>query len=117
VVLEATGAAFEIARIRKPTSLVVVANAAEVRAISHGRVKSDRFDARTLARLLRAGMLESVRIERNPRLTDARSVRPASSIQFSSGRRFEHESLRAAQWRPSARLLCAGRPRAVERRG
>jgi hypothetical protein len=31
-----------------------------VRAISHAKVKSDRFDARTLARLLHAGMLESV---------------------------------------------------------
>lgn len=39
---------------------VVVVNAAEVRAISHARVKSDRFDARTLARLLDAGMLTSV---------------------------------------------------------
>lgn len=61
VVLEATGPAFEIARILKPhVARVVVANAAEVRAISHARVKSDRFDARTLARLLHAGMLESV---------------------------------------------------------
>jgi transposase len=39
---------------------VVVANAQDVRAISHARVKSDRFDARTLARLLDAGMLEAV---------------------------------------------------------
>lgn len=61
VVLEATGPAFEIARILRPhVARVVVANAAEVRAISHARVKSDRFDARTLARLLHAGMLESV---------------------------------------------------------
>lgn len=61
VVLEATGPAFEIARILKPhVARVVVVNAAEVRAISHARVKSDRFDARTLARLLDAGMLTSV---------------------------------------------------------
>jgi transposase len=39
---------------------VVVANAAEVRAISHARVKSDRFDAATLARLLSADMLGEV---------------------------------------------------------
>jgi transposase len=61
VALEATGPAFEIARILAPhVARVVVANAQEVRAISHARVKSDRFDARTLARLLDAGMLEAV---------------------------------------------------------
>jgi transposase len=61
VVMEATGPAMEIARILKPhVARVVVANAQDVRAISHARVKSDRFDARTLARLLDAGMLEAV---------------------------------------------------------
>lgn len=61
VVLEATGPAFAIARILAPhVAEVVVANASEVRAISHARVKSDNFDARTLARLLWAGMLVSV---------------------------------------------------------
>lgn len=61
VVMEATGPAMEIARIVEPhVARVVVANAQEVRAISHARVKSDRFDARTLAELLAAGMLESV---------------------------------------------------------
>lgn len=61
VVLEATGPAMEVARVIRPhVARVVVANAAEVRAISHARVKSDRFDARTLARLLAADMLASV---------------------------------------------------------
>jgi transposase len=61
VVMEATGPAMEIARIIRPhVARVVVANAQEVRAISHARVKSDRFDARTLAELLGAGMLEAV---------------------------------------------------------
>jgi len=61
VVLEATGAAFAIARILGPhVARVVVANAQEVRAISHARVKSDRFDAATLARLLSADMLVAV---------------------------------------------------------
>jgi transposase len=61
VALEATGPAMEIARILAPhVGRVVVANAQEVRAISYARVKSDRFDARTLADLLAAGMLESV---------------------------------------------------------
>jgi transposase len=61
VVLEATGPAMEVARIIRPhVARVVVANAAEVRAVSHARVKSDRFDARTLARLLEADMLAPV---------------------------------------------------------
>ena len=62
VVMEVTGPAMEIARILEPhVARVVVANAQEVRAISlDARVKSDRFDARTLARLLAAGMLDPV---------------------------------------------------------
>jgi transposase len=61
VVLEATGPAFAIARILGPhVARVVVANAQEVRAISHARVKSDRFDAATLARLLSADLLPEV---------------------------------------------------------
>ncbi len=61
VAMEVTGPAMEIARILEPyVARVVVANAQDVRAISHARVKSDRFDARTLAELLAAGMLESV---------------------------------------------------------
>lgn len=61
VVMEATGPAFEIARIIEPhVAEVIVVNAAEVRAISHAKVKSDKFDSRTLARLLDAGMLDSV---------------------------------------------------------
>lgn len=61
VALEATGPAMEVARLIAPhVARVVVANAQEVRAISHARVKSDRFDARTLAELLAAEMLEAV---------------------------------------------------------
>jgi transposase len=61
VAMEVTGPAMEIARILMPhVARVVVANAQDVRAISHARVKSDRFDARTLADLLAAGMLVSV---------------------------------------------------------
>jgi transposase len=61
VVLEATGPAFAIARILQGhVARVVVANAQEVRAISHARVKSDRFDAATLARLLSADLLAEV---------------------------------------------------------
>jgi transposase len=61
VAMEVTGPAMEIARILAPhVARVVVANAQDVRAISHARVKSDRFDARTLADLLAAEMLVSV---------------------------------------------------------
>ncbi|MGH2991164.1 MAG: IS110 family transposase [Solirubrobacterales bacterium] len=67
VVLEATGPAIEVARIIEPhVGRVMVANAAEVRAISHARVKSDRCDARALARLLAADMLGSVWIPDQP---------------------------------------------------
>ena len=59
VAIEASGAALEIARIIAPhVARVVVANAAELRAIARARVKSDRFDARTLAELLEADLLE-----------------------------------------------------------
>lgn len=59
--LETTGGAIEIARLLRPhVARVVLANAADVRAIAHARVKCDRFDAATLARLLAAGMLDGV---------------------------------------------------------
>lgn len=61
VVLETTSGAIEIARLLRPhVARVVLANAADVRAIAHARVKSDRFDAAILARLLAAGMLDGV---------------------------------------------------------
>jgi transposase len=76
VVLEATGPAFAIARIlRAHVARVVVANAQEVRAISHARVKSDRFDAATLARLLSADLLAEVWV------CDERIGAPSGSLQ------------------------------------
>lgn len=61
VVLEATSGSVRIARLLGPhVRRVVVANAMDVRAISWARVKSDRFDARTLARLLAADMIPGV---------------------------------------------------------
>jgi transposase len=51
VVLEATGNASAIARILEPyVAEVVLAHAKQVRAISHARVKTDRIDAKVLAR-------------------------------------------------------------------
>jgi transposase len=61
VVLETTSGAIEIARLLSAhVARVVLVNAADVRAIAHARVKSDSFDAATLARLLAAGMLDGV---------------------------------------------------------
>jgi transposase len=62
VVLEASCGAMMIARLLRESRIgrVVVSNAADARAISHARVKSDRFDAAMLARLLSAGMLKEV---------------------------------------------------------
>ena len=62
VVLEASCGAMRIARLLRESAVgrVLVCNAAETRAISHARVKSDRFDAAMLAKLLAAGMLAEV---------------------------------------------------------
>ncbi len=62
VVLESSCGAMMIARLLGESNVgrVLVCNAAETRAISHARVKSDRFDAAMLAKLLSAGMLKAV---------------------------------------------------------
>jgi transposase len=58
VALEATGNALAIARALEPhVAHVVVATRTELRAITEAKVKTDRRDARTLARLLAAGLL------------------------------------------------------------
>ena len=61
VVLEATGGALAIARIlERHAGRVVMANPMAVRAIASAKAKTDRLDARTLARLLAAGFLPAV---------------------------------------------------------
>ena len=61
VVLESTGNALAIARILEPhVAEVVLANPMQVRAICHAKVKSDRFDARTLAELLAVDLIPRV---------------------------------------------------------
>lgn len=61
VVLESTGNALAIARILQPhVEEVVLANPMHVRAISHAKVKNDRFDARALAELLAADLVPRV---------------------------------------------------------
>src|SRR5918911_242134 len=58
VALEATGNALAIARrLEGHVARVVVATSKELRAITEAKVKTDRHDARTLARLLAAGLL------------------------------------------------------------
>jgi transposase len=59
VALEATGNALAIARILEAhVERVVVASAKELHAISGAKAKTDRRDARTLAKLLAGGLLE-----------------------------------------------------------
>jgi transposase len=61
VVMESTSSALAIARVLDGhVAEVRLANPMQVRAISHAKVKSDRFDARTLAELFQAGMLPTV---------------------------------------------------------
>jgi transposase len=61
VVLEATGNALAIARILEPhVAEVVLANAKQVRAISHARIKTDKVDAKVLADLLAADLIPAV---------------------------------------------------------
>jgi len=61
VVLEATGNALAIARILAPhVADVVLAHPKRLRAISHAKIKTDRFDARVLAELLAAGLIPTV---------------------------------------------------------
>ena len=60
VALEVTGSAWEIARIIEPhVARVVVVSPADT-GIRQARAKTDRLDARTLARLLAAGELDGV---------------------------------------------------------
>jgi transposase len=60
VALEVTGNAWEIARIIEPHVARVVVVSPSDTGIRQARAKTDRLDARTLARLLAAGSLDSV---------------------------------------------------------
>lgn len=61
VVLEATFHSWAIhAIVARTAGRVVVANPLEVKAIAHARIKTDKVDAYTLARLLRADFLPEV---------------------------------------------------------
>jgi transposase len=59
--LEATAGADAIARLIEPhVARVVIANTRRLQLISGAKVKTDRRDARTIARLLAGGLLEPV---------------------------------------------------------
>ena len=58
--LEVTGNAWEIARILEPHVAQVVVVSPSDTGIRQARAKTDRLDARTLARLLAAGSLDAV---------------------------------------------------------
>jgi transposase len=60
VALEVTGAAWEIAGILEPYVRRVVVVSPDERGIRQARAKTDRLDARTLARLLWSGELDAV---------------------------------------------------------
>jgi transposase len=60
VALEVTGSCWEVARILEPHVDRVVVVSPDDTGIVHARAKTDRLDARTLARLLFSGELESV---------------------------------------------------------
>jgi transposase len=60
VALEVTGGAWEIARILEPHVKRVIVVSPDDTGIRHARAKTDRLDARTLAKLLAAGELDAV---------------------------------------------------------
>jgi len=60
VALEVTGNAAEIARIIRPHVADVIVVSPHDTAIGRARAKTDRLDARTLAKLLAAGELDAV---------------------------------------------------------
>ena len=58
VALEAMGSSWEIVRILEPHVANVIVVSSSDTGISHARAKTDRLDARTLARLLWVGELD-----------------------------------------------------------
>jgi transposase len=83
VALEATGNALAIARLLEPhVARVVVAARKELRAITEAKVKTDRHDARTLARLLAAGLLNGCWLpDENTRALRRRLARRAQLVR------------------------------------
>ena len=116
VVMEATGNALAIARILEPyAGEVVIANARLVRAISHAKVKTDTFDARTLAELLAADLLPRVWLPDEPTRLLRRLCMRRLAIVRAQGRHKSHvfATLQRNLWRePPATDLFGKRGRA-----
>src|SRR4051812_47746634 len=74
VALEVTGSCWEVARILAPHVERVVVVSPDDTGITQARAKTDRLDARTLARLLWSGELEAVWM---PRRALPRAAAPA----------------------------------------
>lgn len=82
VALEATSNALAIARIIRPhVKEVVIVNTRQLQAIANSKQKTDRHDARTLAQLLAAGMLEHSWLpDEDTRATRRRTGRRANLV-------------------------------------
>jgi hypothetical protein len=90
VVLEATSGAAKIAKLIEPyAARVVVANTRKLAAISQAKAKTDRLDARTLARLLASGYLEEVWAPGRADQGAAAPDRPAGAVGAGSHPREE----------------------------
>jgi transposase len=89
--LEATGNALAIARIIRPhVKEVVIVNTRQLQAIASSKQKTDRHDARTLAQLLAAGMLEHSWLpEEDTRATRRRVTRRANLVLARAKRKNE----------------------------
>jgi transposase len=85
VALEVTGSAWEITRILEPhVARVVVVSSADT-GIHQARAKTDRLDARTLARLLAAGELDAVwSPDERTRVLRRRLARPEQLVRARS---------------------------------
>src|SRR4051812_20567658 len=93
VAMEATGNALLIARIIRPhVADVIVANTRRLAAIAEAKNKTDRRDARTIAQLLHAGLLEDCwQPDETIRALRRRTTRRAKLVRHPA--RFKNEIL------------------------
>ena len=114
VALEATGNALAIARIIEPhVARVVVASARELHAISDAKAKTDRRDARTLAKLLAAGMLAGTwlpgeetralrrRLAQRAQLVRARTPETVEALKRQAAQQLEDQDMKGDAWSDS----------------
>ena len=98
VVLEVTGNAWEIARIIEPHVKRVIVVSPSDTGIRQARAKTDRLDARTLAKLLAAGSLGQ--------RVDARRAHPGDAPAAGAARRSWSRRARARRTRSTR--SCSG---------